>query len=88
MMPKHCFEALDKTMRDLLRFQNPLSSKITFGGKTIVFGGDFRQILPLFPKERGKILLGQVLVHRTYGNIVEYFASQKLLDCNIYSKWK
>ncbi|XP_031095049.1 uncharacterized protein LOC115999333 [Ipomoea triloba] len=41
-MHKHCFEALDKTMRDLLRFQKPFSSYMTFGGKTIAFGGDFR----------------------------------------------
>ncbi|XP_019167582.1 PREDICTED: uncharacterized protein LOC109163289 [Ipomoea nil] len=50
MMHKYCFEALDRTMRDLLRFNNPLSADKTFGGKTVVFGGDFRQILPVIPK--------------------------------------
>ncbi|XP_019158425.1 PREDICTED: uncharacterized protein LOC109155147 [Ipomoea nil] len=50
MMHKHCFEALDRTIRDLLRFNNPLSADKTFGGKTVVFGGDFRQILPVIPK--------------------------------------
>ncbi|XP_031111921.1 uncharacterized protein LOC116015896 [Ipomoea triloba] len=50
MMHKHCIEALDRTMRDLLRFQNPNSANQTFGGKTVVFGGDFRQILPVVPK--------------------------------------
>ncbi|XP_031111748.1 uncharacterized protein LOC116015711 [Ipomoea triloba] len=50
MMHKHCFEALDRTMRDLLRFANPLSSTLPFGGKTVVLGGDFRQILPVIPK--------------------------------------
>ncbi|XP_019157027.1 PREDICTED: uncharacterized protein LOC109153628 [Ipomoea nil] len=50
MMHKHCFEALDRTMRDLLQFQNPNSADQTFGGKTVVFGGDFRQILPVVPK--------------------------------------
>ncbi|XP_031090994.1 ATP-dependent DNA helicase PIF1-like [Ipomoea triloba] len=47
MMHKHCFEALDRTMRDLLRCKNPNSLDTTFGGKTVVFGGDFRQILPI-----------------------------------------
>ncbi|GJX76229.1 uncharacterized protein Tco_0323040 [Tanacetum coccineum] len=42
MMNKHCFEALDRTLRDILRVSN-----IPFGGKVIVFGGDFRQILPV-----------------------------------------
>nr|GEU98854.1 hypothetical protein [Tanacetum cinerariifolium] len=40
MMNKHYFEALDKTLRDILRVSN-----IPFSGKVIVFGGDFRQIL-------------------------------------------
>ncbi|XP_019171011.1 PREDICTED: uncharacterized protein LOC109166524 [Ipomoea nil] len=31
MMHKHCFEALDRTMRDLMRFTNPRSSTMTFG---------------------------------------------------------
>ncbi|XP_019184696.1 PREDICTED: uncharacterized protein LOC109179655 [Ipomoea nil] len=50
MMHKYCFEALDRTMRDLLRFVNPNSSNKTFCGKTVVLGGDFRQILPVIPK--------------------------------------
>ncbi|XP_031120878.1 uncharacterized protein LOC116024115 [Ipomoea triloba] len=50
MMHKHCFEALDRTMRDIMRFKDALSQSKTFGGKTVVFGGDFRQILPVIPK--------------------------------------
>ena len=47
MMHRHCFEALDRTLRDILRVTNPNSNNIPFGGKVIVFGGDFRQILPV-----------------------------------------
>ncbi|XP_019161024.1 PREDICTED: uncharacterized protein LOC109157627 [Ipomoea nil] len=50
MMHKHCFETLDRTMRDLMRFKNSRSSTMTFGGKTVVLGGDFRQILPVILK--------------------------------------
>ncbi|XP_020970325.1 uncharacterized protein LOC107621065 [Arachis ipaensis] len=50
MMSKFCFEALDKTMKDLMRFKHDESPEMPFGGKTIVFGGDFRQILPVIPK--------------------------------------
>ncbi|XP_057790506.1 uncharacterized protein LOC131007610 [Salvia miltiorrhiza] len=50
MLHKFCFEALDKSMRDIMRFSNPLSFELPFGGKSIVFGGDFHQILPVIPK--------------------------------------
>ncbi|XP_057740312.1 uncharacterized protein LOC130957472 [Arachis stenosperma] len=50
MMNKFCFEALDRTMRDLLRSTNDSSLSLPFGGKTVVFGGDFRQILPVITK--------------------------------------
>ncbi|AAG21522.1 unknown protein; 11471-16325 [Arabidopsis thaliana] len=41
MMSKHCFESLDRTLRDIMN--NPGDKP--FGGKVIVFGGDFRQVL-------------------------------------------
>ncbi|WJX33708.1 DNA helicase [Trifolium repens] len=34
-------------MRDIMNKIVPGSSKLSFGGKTIVLGGDFRQILPV-----------------------------------------
>lgn len=48
MTHKYYFEALDRTLRDILSNQ-PKSDNI-FGGKFIVFGGDFRQILPVVPR--------------------------------------
>ncbi|XP_075099153.1 uncharacterized protein LOC142176018 [Nicotiana tabacum] len=50
MMHRYCFEALDKTLRDILRFKYASNLHRPFGGKTIVLGGDFRQILPVIPK--------------------------------------
>jgi ATP-dependent DNA helicase PIF1 len=50
MIHKHCFEALDRSMRDILRTTQPNSENRVFGGKVVVFGGDFRQILPVIPK--------------------------------------
>ena len=47
MMHRYCFEALDRTMRDIIR--SPNKGK-PFGGKVVVLGGDFRQILPVVPK--------------------------------------
>ncbi|XP_070018011.1 uncharacterized protein [Nicotiana sylvestris] len=50
MMHRYCFEALDKTLRDILRFKDASNLHRPFGGKTIILGGDFRQILPVIPK--------------------------------------
>ncbi|KAH0682655.1 hypothetical protein KY290_021244 [Solanum tuberosum] len=50
MMHKHCFEALDKTLRDIIGYKDATKSELPFGGKTIVLGGDFRQILLVIPK--------------------------------------
>ena len=44
MAHKHCFEVVDKLMKDSMNSSPP------FGGKIIVLGGDFRQILPVVPK--------------------------------------
>ncbi|XP_052627755.1 uncharacterized protein LOC111912983 [Lactuca sativa] len=49
MIHKHAFEALDRTLKDVLRCGNSSISNIPFGRKVIVFGGDFRQILPVVP---------------------------------------
>ncbi|KAF8087130.1 hypothetical protein N665_0598s0014 [Sinapis alba] len=43
MMSKHCFEALDRSITDIVGRK----SDKTFGGKVVVFGGDFRQVLPV-----------------------------------------
>ncbi|KAF1859858.1 hypothetical protein Lal_00028041 [Lupinus albus] len=48
MTHKYCFEALDKTLTDIMSFRGKRNS--TFGGKVIVFCGDFRQILPVIPR--------------------------------------
>ena len=41
MMGKHCFEALDRSLSDIVGKH----ANTPFGGKFIVFGGDFRQVL-------------------------------------------
>ncbi|XP_047945689.1 ATP-dependent DNA helicase PIF1-like [Salvia hispanica] len=50
MIHKHCIEAVDRTFRDILRVCSESNMDKPFGGKTVVFGGDFRQILPVVPK--------------------------------------
>lgn len=42
MANKYCFEALDKSLRDLLLERYLNSKEQPFGGMTVVLGGDFR----------------------------------------------
>ena len=41
MIPKHALNAIDKLLQDVC------NNKFPFGGKVILLGGDFRQILPV-----------------------------------------
>ncbi|XP_009798815.2 uncharacterized protein [Nicotiana sylvestris] len=46
----YVFEALDKTLRDILWVRYENRSDKSFGGLTVVCGGGFPQILPVIPK--------------------------------------
>ena len=50
MMHRYCFEAFDRTMRDIMRVVDENNLKKPFGGKVVILGGDFRQILPVVRK--------------------------------------
>ncbi|KAK1423926.1 hypothetical protein QVD17_19237 [Tagetes erecta] len=61
MTHKHCFEALDRTMRDILRSKQHDNETKPFGGKIVLFGGDFRQILPVIPKGTRSMIVNSSL---------------------------
>ncbi|XP_015075447.1 uncharacterized protein LOC107019470 [Solanum pennellii] len=50
MANKYCFEALDKSLKDILRDRFENSCDKPFGSLKIMCGGDFRQIMPVIPK--------------------------------------
>nr|GEX76605.1 hypothetical protein [Tanacetum cinerariifolium] len=68
MTQKCAFKALDKTLRDILG--NPASENrnTTFGGMTVLLGGDFRQIYQSSQKARGQILSRRVSTTRYCGS--------------------
>lgn len=50
MTDKKAFEALDRSLRDLMKRVDLAYESVPFGGKFVVFGGDFRQVLPVVIK--------------------------------------
>jgi ATP-dependent DNA helicase PIF1 len=48
MAHRYCFEAHDATLKDIMSSYD--NSESVFGGKVVVFGGNFRQILPVVPR--------------------------------------
>ncbi|KAF8083394.1 hypothetical protein N665_0776s0019 [Sinapis alba] len=51
MAHRQAFETLDRSLQDLLSPADPTAADRPFGGKTVLMGGDFRQILPVVPRE-------------------------------------
>jgi hypothetical protein len=49
MAPKEALEAVDMLLRDLMGLEDERNRDIPFGGKVLVLGGDFRQVLPVMP---------------------------------------
>jgi hypothetical protein len=52
MMHKHCFEAFDRALRELMGNVpgQQWRRDLPFGGKVVVMSGDFRQVLPVVPR--------------------------------------
>ncbi|KAJ1278908.1 hypothetical protein BS78_04G115000 [Paspalum vaginatum] len=60
---RYCFEALDRTLRDILSETNQNSENRQFGGMTVVLGGDFRQTLPVIPNASKQQILRSCIVN-------------------------
>jgi ATP-dependent DNA helicase PIF1 len=57
MAHKHVFEAMNRTLQHVLGDVDPALKDILFGGKVVVMGGDFRQLLLVVPRgTKGQIV--------------------------------
>ncbi|XP_021768964.1 uncharacterized protein LOC110733236 [Chenopodium quinoa] len=56
MAKKQNIESLDLLLQDIC------DNKFTFGGKVVVFGGDFRQVLPVVPQKTMKEVVQESIV--------------------------
>jgi hypothetical protein len=60
MRPKEAVEAADYLLRDLCDIDAP------FGGKVVLFAGDFRQVLPVMPKASRSEVVAHSLTNHPY----------------------
>ncbi|XP_074323777.1 uncharacterized protein LOC141660688 [Apium graveolens] len=59
MQHRHAIESVDCSLRDIMSAIDKRRAKKPFGGITVVFGGDYRQILPVIPMLfRAELLVG------------------------------
>ncbi|XP_057418241.1 uncharacterized protein LOC130712422 [Lotus japonicus] len=61
MLNKHYFEALDRSLNDIMKTQFTHGYDIPFGGKVVVLGGDFRQILPVISRGSRSEIVGSAI---------------------------
>ena len=71
MTNRCCFEALDRTMKDILSEHKPSNAMLPFGGNPVVLGGDFRQILPVVRKgSRAAVVGASITNSRLWRHVV------------------
>ncbi|KMQ88044.1 hypothetical protein RF55_12537, partial [Lasius niger] len=73
MTPRYALEIIDRTLRDIM------SNDLPFGGKIILLGGDFRQLLPI------KMRVDADIVTDTYGDIIRKKEFDKIAKTAILS---
>lgn len=83
---RYAFEAVDRTLRDILRFDTENCEEKPFGGKTVLLGGDFRQILPVVPHGTREDVL-QASLNRSllwkYCKIFKLTENMRLQQCKM-----
>ncbi|CAN6930494.1 unnamed protein product [Brassica oleracea] len=85
MMSRHCFESLDRSMKDILGNKD----RRPFGGKVVVFGGDFRQVLPVIHGAgRAEIVLDSLNSSYLWKHVkvMKLTKNMRLLSENLYAE--
>ena len=92
-------EAVDRTLRDLMKAIDPNLQNQPFGGKVIVFGGDFCQILPVVPKGRREDIISSCLLCSPLWHHVKVMkltvnmrllqteSAEETIECQNFAKW-
>jgi hypothetical protein len=79
MTHKAAFEALDRTLRDLLSLHSPDTKELPFGGKVVVLGGDPRQILPVIEGgSRSEIVAAAICNSKLWSHVTVLTLTQNM----------
>ncbi|XP_044019589.1 uncharacterized protein LOC122860013 [Aphidius gifuensis] len=80
MAPRYCMELADRTYRDVTKVD------LSFGGRIVLMGGDFRQLLPVLKNELRKKArsafkkdLRKSFINAIYGKTLESVRTRKLI---------
>ncbi|XP_071727902.1 uncharacterized protein [Rutidosis leptorrhynchoides] len=85
MTQKYAFEALDKTLRDILGAQDETNRTRLFGGMPILLGGDFRQILPVIPKGKRQEVVHACINRSNLWNHCQLHTLTRIMRVNEYA---
>jgi len=79
MTNKQCFEALDRSLRDILSETNEKASDIPFGGKVVVLGGDPKQILPVIENgSKSQIINASIVRSYLWNNVTRLYLTENM----------
>jgi ATP-dependent DNA helicase PIF1 len=79
MTNKQCFEAFDRSLRDIMSEINEEASDIPFGWKVVVLGGDPRQILPVIENgSKSQIINASVIKSYLWKNINTIYLTENM----------
>ena len=78
MMSRYAWEAVNKLLKDIMRIEDPRLADTHFGGKLIVFGGDFKQCLPVVVRgSRAEIVQSSLASSTTIWDAIHVFKLTK-----------
>ncbi|XP_074342691.1 uncharacterized protein LOC141680334 [Apium graveolens] len=83
MRHRHGIKSVDKCLRDYISPIDPNRSSRPFGGITVVFGGDYRQTLPVIPKASQGETVGSTLNRSKLWDFCEVFTLRQ--NMRLYS---
>jgi len=79
MTNKQCFEAFDRSLKDIMSEVTQEAVNIPFGGKVVVLGGDPKQILPVVQNgSKSQIINTSIIKSYLWNNVKILFLTENM----------